>query len=140
MMRGGLVSPKRRSREGGFTLIELLVVITIIIVLAGIGLATYGNSLTRSKEAALKQDLFAMRDAIDQYYADKNQYPGSLQDLVTEKYIRIVPVDPFTGSAETWQTVMAEPDARNPTAQIGVYDVKSGATQSGFDGTAYAEW
>ena len=139
----GLLSPKRRSREGGlpgFTLIELLIVITIIIVLAGIGLATYGNSVARSKEAALKQDLFAMRDAIDQYYADRNKYPSSLQDLVTEKYIRIVPVDPFTNSAETWQTVMAEPDARNPTAEIGIYDVKSGATQTAVDGTAYAEW
>jgi general secretion pathway protein G len=134
------VSRRRPTGASGFTLIELLIVITIIIVLAGIGLATYGNSVARSKEAALKQDLFAMRDAIDQYYADRNKYPASLQDLVSEKYIRMVPVDPFTGSSETWQTVMAEPDARNPTAEIGIYDVKSGATQTSQDGTPYAEW
>jgi general secretion pathway protein G len=124
----------------GFTLIELMVVMMIIIVLAGIGLATYSNVTLRSKESVLKTDLFQMRDAIDQYYADKNKYPASLQDLVTEKYVRMIPVDPFTNSAETWQTVMAEPDARNPSAEIGIFDVKSGATQTSLDGSAYAEW
>lgn len=117
-----------------------MVVILIIIVLAGIGLATYSNTVTRSKEAALAVDLFQMREAIDQYYADKNKYPSSLQDLVTEKYLRMIPVDPFTNSADTWQIEMAEPDPRNPSAEVGVYNVKSGATRTGQDGRAYSEW
>ena len=129
-----------RRCERAFTLIELLIVMVIIVLLAGIGLAVYSNSVVRAKEAALAEDLFQMKDAIDQYYADKNKYPATLQDLVTEKYLRMIPVDPFTGSAETWQTVMAEPDPRNPTAEIGVYDVKSGATQRSLDGRPYSEW
>jgi general secretion pathway protein G len=116
-----------RRRDSGFTLIEILIVITLIFVLAGIALVQYQTSVTRTKEAVLKEDLFRLRDAIDQYYADKNKYPESLEALVTEKYIRAVPVDPFTQSAETWQPVMSEPDPLNPTAQPGIYDVKSGA-------------
>lgn len=112
----------------------------IIVVLAGIGLATYSGTVLRSKEATLATDLLHMREAIDQYYADKNKYPATLQDLVSEKYLRMVPKDPFTNSAETWQTIMAEPDPRNPSAELGIYDVKSGATQMAQDGRAYSEW
>ena len=83
----------------------------LIVMLAGVGLAVYGNSVTRGKEAVLKEDLFRMRDAIDQYYADKNKYPPTLESLVSEKYLRAIPVDPFTASAETWQTTMSELDA-----------------------------
>jgi len=133
-------STMRQRPAAGFTLIELLVVMAIIVVLASIGLAVYGNSVTRAKEAALAQDLFQMRDAIDQYYADKNKYPASLQDLVSEKYMRIIPVDPFTNSADTWQTTLSEPDPRNPTADVGIYNVQSGATQTSLDGRPYAEW
>ena len=128
------------KRQRGFTLIELMVVMAIIVVLAGIGTAMYTNSLTRSKEAVLKSDLFRMRDAIDQYYADKNKYPASLQALVDEKYLRGLPVDPFTNSADTWQTVNAEPDPSAPTAEVGVFDVKSGAQGMAIDGTSYADW
>jgi general secretion pathway protein G len=113
---------------------------TLIVILAGIGLSVYGNSVQRSKEAVLKEDLFQMRDAIDQYYADKNKYPGNLEDLVSDKYIRSVPVDPFTASADTWQTTMSEPDPGNPTLQSGISNVKSGSDQTGLDGTRYADW
>jgi general secretion pathway protein G len=130
----------RAARAGGFTLIELMVVMAIIVILAGIGTALYRNTLTRSKEAVLKEDLFRMRDAIDQYYADKNKYPASLEALVSEKYLRAVPVDPFTESADSWQTTLAEPDPANPGADLGVFDVKSGATQQALDGTNYADW
>src|SRR4051812_11762426 len=81
----GLVMARLR-RTHGFTLIELMVVMAIIVILAGIGTAMYTNSLKRSKEAVLKEDLFRMRDAIDQYYADKNKYPASLDELVSAKY------------------------------------------------------
>jgi general secretion pathway protein G len=128
----------RRSR--GFTLIELMIVMSIIVILAGIGLYAYTNSQTRAREAVLKEDLFRMRDAIDQYYADKNQYPPSLDALVSEKYLRALPVDPFTNSTDTWQTTLSELDAANPSATPGVYDVKSGSDRTSLEGTPYANW
>lgn len=134
-----MVTPRLR-RTGGFTLIELMVVMAIIVILAGIGTAMYTNSIKRSKEAVLKEDLFRMRDAIDQYYADKNKYPASLDALVSEKYLRAVPVDPFTNATDTWQTTQAEPDPGNLGGEVGVFDVKSGAEQTGLDGRSYAEW
>ena len=124
----------------GFTLIELMVVMALIVILASIGLASYTNSVTRSKEAVLKEDLFRMRDSLDQYYADKGKYPASLQSLVEDKYLRALPVDPFTNSTETWQTVMSEPDPNNPSAESGVYDVKSGSDRMALDGSPYADW
>jgi general secretion pathway protein G len=117
-----------------------MVVMAIIVVLAGIGLNVYTNSQTRAREAVLKEDLFRMRDAIDQFYADKNEYPASLEDLVGEKYLRALPVDPFTNSAETWQITLSEPDPANPSATPGVYDVKSGSERTALDGTLYANW
>lgn len=131
---------RQLGSERGWTLIEMMVVVTLITVLVGIGAAQYRNAVVRAQEAVLKEDLFRMRDAIDQYYADKQQYPEGLEALVTEGYLRAVPDDPFTASADTWQTVQAEPDARNPSAPPGVYDVKSGSDRMALDGTAYADW
>ena len=129
-----------RRRVPGFTLIELMIVMSLIVILASIGLAVYTNSVTRAKESVLKEDLFRMRDAIDQYYSDKAKYPSSLQDLVSEKYLRSIPVDPFTNSADTWREVPAEPDPTNPTVQPGVYDVRSGSELKALDGTSYSDW
>jgi general secretion pathway protein G len=129
-----------RRRAGGFTLIELMIVMVLIVVLAGVGLAVYGNSVTRAKEAALKENLFRMRDAIDQYYADKNRYPPTLDALVSERYLRAIPVDPFTSSADTWSTTFADMDPGNPASEPGVYDVKSGSEQVALDGTQYRDW
>jgi general secretion pathway protein G len=130
----------RRSRADGFTLIELMIVMAIIVILAGMATALYVNSIQRSKEAVLKSDLFRMRDAIDQYYADKNKYPASLEALVSEKYLRGVPVDPITNSADTWQTTMAEPEPGNAMAESGIFDVKSGADATAIDGSRYSDW
>ena len=124
----------------GFTLIELMIVMSLIVILAGIGLAVHANSQTRAREAVLKENLFRMRDAIDQYYADKNAYPSSLEALVTDKYLRAIPQDPFTGSDTTWQTVMSELDPANPSAQPGIYDVKSGSDRMSIDGSPYSDW
>ena len=135
-----VVLTKRRSREGGFTLVELLIVISLISILAAMGLVQYRNSVLSSKEAVLRTDLFRMRDAIDQYYADKTKYPSSLDSLVSEGYLRKLPEDPITKSADTWTTVPAEPDPNNPSAEAGVYDVKSGAQGTGLDGTNYSDW
>ena len=133
-------TPERPSRASGFTLMEMMIVMVLIVILAGIGLTVYGSSVQRAKEATLKEDLFRMRDAIDQYYADKNKYPGSLEDLVSEKYLRAVPQDPFTQTADTWQTTMSDPDPSNPSQQSGISNVKSGSEQTAIDGSRYSDW
>ena len=128
-----------RSGPGGWTLVELTIVISLITVLAAIALVGYRNAITRSREAVLKEDLFRMRDAIDQYYADRGEYPSTLENLVTDGYLRTIPEDPLTGSAETWQTELAELDPADPFAQ-GIYDVKSSAEGVALNGTLYADW
>ncbi|MDE3156073.1 MAG: type II secretion system protein [Acidobacteriota bacterium] len=131
---------RRTGAERGFTLIELLVVVSLIVILASIGLANYRNGVVRAREAVLKEDLFRMRDAIDQYYADKGVYPPTLDELVSDGYLRAIPKDPFTESTTSWQTTPAEPDPQNPTAPPGIYDVKSGSDKTALDGTKYADW
>ena len=131
---------KRLRRDGGFTLIELLIVIALITILATMGVVQYRNSIQASKEAVLHTDLFRMRDAIDQYYADKAKYPASLDALVSDGYMRAIPQDPITKSADTWQTVPAEPEPGNTSAEPGIYNVKSGAPGTGLDGTSYSDW
>lgn len=131
---------QQRRAQHGFTLIELLIVVTLIVIIAGIGMSTYSTSVARAKEAVLRENLFRMRDSIDQYYADKAAYPPDLSALVTEGYLRQIPRDPFTESADTWQTVMSEPDPANPNAAPGVFDVKSGAPGVSLDGTPYSDF
>ena len=134
------MAPNTRTGSKGFTLVELLIVISLISILAAMGLVQYRNSVVAAKESTLKTDLFRMRDAIDQYYADKGKYPSSLDTLVSDGYLRKVPVDPITNSADTWETVPAEADPANPSAEPGVYNVKSGAPGTSLDGTAYADF
>ena len=129
-----------RAAARGFTLMELMVVVALISVLAAMGVVQYRNSIIRTREAVLKEDLFRMRDAIDQFYADKGKYPASLEALVSDGYLRQVPRDPTTDSADSWQAVPAEPDPNNPTADLGIYDVKSGSDATSLDGTKYSEW
>lgn len=112
---------------------------SLIVILAAIGLVQYRQSVVYAKESVLRDDLFKLRDAIDQYYADKNQWPPTLEDLVSSGYIRAIPKDPVTGATDTWQTVPAPPDPNNPTAAPGIFDVKSGAEGNTLDGTAYSE-
>jgi general secretion pathway protein G len=125
----------------GFTLIEILIVLTLVIVLASMGIQQYRNSVTRAEEAVLKTNLFRMNDAIDQYYADKNKYPADLAALASEGYLREIPEDPMTKSKDTWVTIQSEPDANNPASQPGIYQVKSGSDRTALDGvTRYADW
>ena len=137
---------RRRARQSGplstdgFTLIELLIVIALITILASMGVVQYRNSIQSSREAVLRTDLFRMRDAIDQYYADKGKYPASLDTLVTDGYMRKIPEDPITKSTDTWQTEPAEPDPSNPSDAPGIYNVKSGATGTALDGSSYSDW
>jgi general secretion pathway protein G len=129
-----------RKSQNGFTLIEVLIVVTMLVILASMGMVQYQNSVQRTREAVLKEDLFRMRDAIDQYHADKGTYPPALDSLVSGGYLRKVPEDPFTQSSETWVPVPAEPDPNNPVAEPGVFDVKSGSEKVGLDGSKYGEW
>jgi general secretion pathway protein G len=126
--------------ERGFTMIELLVVVSLIVILATMGMTQYRSSVIHAREATLKEDLFRIRDSIDQYYADKGQYPSTLDALVSDGYLRKIPEDPFTKNSTSWQTVPAEPDPNNPVAEPGVFDVKSGSDGTALDGSKYAEW
>jgi len=133
-------------RERGFTLIELMIVMAIIATLLTIAVPRYYASLDRSKEAVLKENLYQMRDAIGKYYADKGKYPASLEALVEDGYLRAVPVDPMTKSAETWVAQYEEPklDETPPEsdgeAEPGIMDVHSGSDLVGSNGQPYSEW
>ena len=131
---------RRRSRGAGFTIIELWIVMTLIIILASVGMTQYKNTVTRAEEATLKENLFRMRDAMDQFYADKNKWPADLAELVSAGYIRELPIDPMTKSKDTWQTTQAEPDPNNPASAGGVDNVHSGSDRTATDGTRYADW
>ncbi len=123
------------GRRGGFTLIELLVVMAIVAVLLTLAVPRYFGRVEAANEAALRDDLHQMRDALDKYYGDNNRYPEKLDDLVTKRYLRRIPPDPMTGSDKTWIAVPPE----NPRMK-GVADVKSGAEGNGRDGKPYKEW
>ena len=124
-----------RHDPHGFTLIEIMIVMAIVGILITIAEPSYRVQTIKAREAALKKDLFVMRDVIDQYAADHGRYPDSLPDLASESYLRGLPVDPFTRSADTWIEVLEEGDEPG-----GVFDVHSGSDLVALDGTAYNEW
>ncbi len=117
----------------GFTLIELLIVVSIIGILATMAVPSYQTSLTKAKEAALRQDLMTLRDVLDQHRADQGKYPTSLQTLVSAGYLRTVPKDPFTNSSTSWQEITG-------ITEEGVIDVFSGSEFVGTNGTPYNQW
>jgi general secretion pathway protein G len=122
--------------QHGFTLIELMVVLTILALLLTVAVPKYFSHVDRAKEATLRQDLQVMRDAIDKFYADKGRYPEQLDELVSARYIRNIPVDPISESISTWR-VIAPPESET---QGAVYDIKSGAEGTAQDGSQYADW
>lgn len=134
-------SRRRERRSAGFTLIELMIVVTIIGVLAGIAVVQVRHAQRKAAENVLKHDLAQFRKAIDDYYADKQKYPASLQALVDEKYLRRIPSDPITKSPDTWVPVNDEPSASSSTdwssdegfTEPGIVDVKSGAEGETLD-------
>lgn len=132
-----------KRRRPGFTLIELLVVMAIVSILAAIVIPQMLKAPVKAKEAALAEDLFTFRQCIDQYQADKGHYPASLDTLKTDKYVRKIPIDPFTKSADTWVVQMEEPDAAADTPSTqppGIVDVHSGSSDIALDGTPYSTW
>ena len=135
-------TPHASTKPRGFTLIELLVVMAIIGILASIGIPMLLKTPIKAKEAALRENLFTFRSCLDQYKADKGHYPESLEVLVQDKYIRKIPLDPFTKSADTWELVFEEPSSTETASEEppGVIDVRSGSTETALDGTPYNTW
>lgn len=115
-----------------------MVVMTIVGILLTIAEPSYRNQIIKAKEASLKKDLFVVRDVIDQFAADQGRYPDGLRELVDQHYLRSLPVDPFTHSADTWIEVREEVSDSQETA--GVFDLHSGSNLVALDGTAYNEW
>jgi general secretion pathway protein G len=126
----------------GFTLIELIVVFALIGILVGLGLPQYRTATQRAREAVLKENLFIMRKLLDQYYQDKGQYPPTLITLVEDGYLRTIPVDPITQSADTWVPIPYFPAPDEPAASPlpGIWDVKSGSERTALNGTLYNTW
>ncbi len=131
-----------KTREKGFTLIELIIVITIIGILVGLGLPQYKNATKRSREAALKENLFLLRKLINQYLVDKGKYPQTLYTLVEEEYLFRIPVDPMTKSTETWVEIPQVMTMEEMAAGTmpGIMDVQSGSDEISTEGTAYNTW
>jgi len=130
----------RPRAELGFTLLELMVVISIISILMGIAAGMYYRSIIRSKEAVLKQDLFTMRQAIDQFTLDKQRAPSSLEELISADYMRSLPTDPMTNQKD-WQTVYEDVVLSSDQTATGITNVHSASDQvSPFEGTAYSSW
>ena len=131
----------RTKRSRGFTLIEMLIVISLITILVSVALPAYNQSIWRARESVLKQNLFSLRSVISQYTLDKQKAPQSLEDLVTAGYFKQIPTDPMTGRNDSW-TVEEEPDTIMTVdqQQPGIYDVHSGSSATGSDGTAYNTW
>ena len=130
----------RRDRQSGFTLVELMVVMLIISILLAIAVPSFIASIRSAREAALREDLHTMRDAIEQYTEDKQEAPQSLDDLVTAGYLKKMPIDPMTHSSDTWVTAQSDSYTSIDQSQTGINDVHSGSDQPGSDGKPYSEW
>jgi general secretion pathway protein G len=130
----------RRLKSRGFTLVELMVVLAIIAIILSFAVPRYQQTILRAKEATLKQNLFTIRQVIDEYTLDKQRAPQSLDDLVQAGYLKSVPVDPLTDSAQTWQVVNEDVLLTVDQTQPGISDVHSGAPGASSDGTPYSSW
>jgi len=129
-----------RRRELGFTMVELMIVMAIIVILVSIAIPAYQKAIIRAKESVLHNNLFTLRQVIDEYTADKKKAPQSPQDLVTAGYLRDIPIDPMTGTNQTWHFIMEDVLQAVDQTEPGIFDVKSGSDKTGWDGTPYADW
>jgi general secretion pathway protein G len=146
-IRNGKANLSRRQTVGwarrlqrGFTLIELMVVMAIISILIAIALPIYQKSVMRAKESVLRSNLFTLRTMIDEYTVDKQKAPESLQDLVSQGYLRQIPQDPLTNSDQTWRITMEDTAVGGSSSSPGIFDVHSGSDKTSLDGTPYSDW
>jgi general secretion pathway protein G len=134
-----LMQNGKRKCLRGFTFVEMMVVITIIVILISMAIPIYNRSITRANESVLLSNLSTLRYVIDNYTYDKQKAPQRLEDLVTEGYLRAIPMDPMTKSNQTWRTIMEDASQSVNQSEPGIFDVKSGSDKIGLDGTAYSE-
>ena len=134
-------APRRRRSVHlrGFTFVEMMVVVTIIVILISMAVPIYNRSIIRAKESVLANNLFTLRTVIDNYSADKQKAPQSLNDLVQEGYLTKLPIDPMTGSNQTWKTIMEDASQSINQTEPGIFDVRSGSDKTGLDGIAYSD-
>ena len=131
---------RMNRRRFGFTLVELMIVMAIIAVLMSVAIPIYSRSITRSKESVLKNNLFTMRTVIDEYTYDKQKAPQTLNDLVSDGYLRQIPVDPITGTADSWRVIMEDASNTVNQSEPGIFDVRSSSDKTSLEGTPYSEW
>jgi general secretion pathway protein G len=129
----------KAERRAGFTLLEMMIVIVIMGILMAIALPIYNQSIVKSRESVLRQDLFTLRSLISQYTLDKQKAPQSLDDLVQAGYIKIIPKDPMTNEAN-WEVVQEEVLLSVDQQDPGISDVHSASSGMATDGTAYSSW
>ena len=137
-VRGAARRSTRRLR--GFTFVEMMVVVTIMVILISMAIPIYNRTIIRAKESVLKNNIFTLNTVIDNYTYDKQKAPQSLQDLVTEGYLQKIPIDPMTGSNQTWRVTMEEATQSVSQSEPGIFYVNSGSDKMGLDGTAYRDW
>ncbi len=130
---------KLPTGQKGYTLLELMIVVAIVGILVSLAIPHFQHSAMKAKETALRHNLFTMRAILDQYYADRGDYPLNLETLVESHYLRAIPVDPMTKSTTTWEEVY-ETQEEGDDSPTGVYDVKSGSDEIALDGTPYNDW
>jgi general secretion pathway protein G len=128
------------QRRRGFTLIELMIVMAIIAILMSVAIPIYSHSITRAKESVLQSNLFTLRTVIDEYTYDKQKAPQSLQDLVSDGYLRQVPIDPMTNSADTWKVIPEDASNQVNQTEPGIFDVRSGSDKTSSQGNPYSDW
>ena len=128
------------KRRGGFSLIEILIVVSIIGILVSIAVPIYQKSILRTRESVLRNNLFTIRTVLDEYTYDKQRAPQSLQDLVTEGYLRDVPMDPMVGDNTSWKIEMEDAVRSVNQTEPGIFDIHSSSDKKSLDGTPYAEW
>src|SRR5260370_31034557 len=135
-----MVKPMFKNFRRGFTLIELMIVMAIIAVLMSVALPIYNRSIIRAKESVLKNNLFTLRTVIDEYTYDKQKAPQTLNDLVSDGYLRQIPIDPITGTADSWKIIMEDASNTVNQSEPGIFDVRSGSDKTSLEGTPYSEW
>ena len=127
-------------RRLGFTLIELMIVMAIVVILIGIAVPYYQKSILRAKESVLHNNLFTMRQVIDEYSYDHQKAPQQMSEVVSDGYLRSIPIDPMTGSNQTWQYIMEDATTAANQQEPGIYDVHSGSDKTSLDGSKYSDW